>query len=510
MVNRREALGLLGASAASAAFAFTGSALPETLGTRPPPENERWLTRLVERIPDRIDSTPAVEGELPRELSGTLYRNGPGLFERSGYRKSTIVDGDGMIRAFTFADGRVRFRSRFVTTEKFTREDQAGRFLFPTWTTPAPGYFENLPEIPSKSQAGVTAVAKSGVLYAFDEVGYPYTLAPDTLNTTGQVDPRGLAAGGSPGAYKAHTKTDGVSGQWVLTGTSGRTPQLLHTIVLDAQGATQSHFRTPNPRGDYFHDFFWTGRHVVFHLHPTPLSPLPMLIGMRTYVDSLSWRPERGSLLLVVDPTGSEPPITLEVPATWMWHSVNAYERGDSIIADFIGYDAPDHFFGRQATFRAIMTGHTGVAASPGQLRRVVLDLSRRAARLETMASAHFEFPTTNPRMQGRSYRFGYCAVGDIARSWFHDGIAKVDVESGKYEEFRFGPQTYVGEPVFAPHGESQSEDAGWLLCEVLDGRTECSRLAVFDARNVRLGPVATVNLSHHLPFSFHGWWQAA
>jgi len=499
---------LLGASAAST-FVPTRSALPETPRTWPLPANERWLTRLVEAIPDRIDSAPAVEGMLPDELSGTLYRNGPGLFERGGYRKSTIVDGDGMIRAFTFSNRRVRFRTRFVSTEKFTREDQAARFLFPTWTTPAPGYFDNLPEIPTKSQAGVTAVAKSGVLYAFDEVGKPYALDPDTLTTTGQVDPRGLGAESSPRAYKAHTKTDGETGQWVLTGTSGRAPQRLHVVVLDAQGATQSHFYTPNPRGDYFHDFFWTGRHVVFHLHPTPLSPLPMLIGLRTYVDSLSWRPERGSLLLVVDPTGSERPIMLEVPATWMWHSVNAYECGKTIIADFIGYDAPDHFFGHQAVFRTIMTGQTGVAASPGQLRRIILDLSRRAARLETVASAHFEFPTTHPRVQGHVYRFGYCAIGDIARSWFHDGVAKVDVESGTYEEFRFGKQTYVGEPVFAPRVDSHSEDAGWLLCEVLDGRTERSGLAIFDARNVRFGPVATVKLGHHLPFSFHGCWRA-
>jgi all-trans-8'-apo-beta-carotenal 15,15'-oxygenase len=506
MMNRRETLSLLGASAAT--LAMTRSAFGEAPLL---PQDQRWLTHLADGLSvDRIDSVPTVEGRLPADLAGTLYRNGPGLFERDHYRKSTILDGDGLIRAFSFADGRVRFRTRFVATDKFIHEASAQRFLYPTWTTPAPRFFENLPEIPTRSQAGITAVVKNGVLYAFDEVGHPYALDPDSLVTMRQVDPQGVDAQNSPRAYKAHTKTDGPTGAWVLAGTSGQPHQQLHAVVMDANGRPQAQSHTPNPRGDYFHDFFWTGRHVVFHLHPTPLAPLPMLMGFRTYVDSLSWRPDLGSLLLVVDPFGTEAPVTMEIPASWMWHSVNAYERGNTIIADFVGYDAPDHFLGPRAAFRTVMTGRTGVANSPGMLRRAVLDLTRRSARLETVVSEHFEFPTVSPHVQGYRYRFGYCAIGDITRSWFHDGVAKIAVESGQYEQFRFGPQCYVGEPVFVPHPRSRAEDAGWLLCEVLDGRTGLSELVVFDAQTVSSGPVASVKLGRPLPFSFHGWWQPA
>jgi len=34
------------------------------------------------------NETPEIEGKIPRELRGSLYRNGPGLFDRGGLRNS--------------------------------------------------------------------------------------------------------------------------------------------------------------------------------------------------------------------------------------------------------------------------------------------------------------------------------------------------------------------------------------------------------------------------------------
>jgi hypothetical protein len=41
------------------------------------------------------DLAPRIEGKLPQGLAGALYRNGPGLFERGGLRKTHLLDGDG-------------------------------------------------------------------------------------------------------------------------------------------------------------------------------------------------------------------------------------------------------------------------------------------------------------------------------------------------------------------------------------------------------------------------------
>ena len=52
----------------------------------------------------------AIEGTLPPELHGTLLRNGPGIFEVGGKRLPQPFDGDGLVAALSFVDGRVFFR----------------------------------------------------------------------------------------------------------------------------------------------------------------------------------------------------------------------------------------------------------------------------------------------------------------------------------------------------------------------------------------------------------------
>ena len=496
------------ALSAAAVASSTGCSSTTPAAAMPPLSPEHaFLAKLGQGLSEEVDYTPEIEGTLPDGLRGTLYRNGPGLFERGGVKKWNLLDGDGMLRVTSFSAGQARFRTRFVRTAKYEAEQKAGAFLYPTWATPAAGSFTN---IPSRSQAGITPVVKNGVLFAFDEVSVPYTLDPATLATTGTADPCDAADG--PASYKAHTKTDGASGRWILVGGRGQRNPDLHVVVNDESGKAVAHVATPNPRSGYtyFHDFFWTGREVVFHLQPAFLSPIPLLLGTRTFVDSLSWRPDQGGLLLIVDPDGGRPPLALEAPSVWMWHALNAHRVGDTIVADFVGYDAPDHFLGSEATFRAIMQGREGVARSAGKLRRFTVDLASRRTRLETIADGHFEFPIVPLSQTGRRHRYAYLASGDLARGWYHDGIARINVESGERREFRFATGHYVGEPVFAPDPQARDETKGWLLCEVLEGRSEKSLLAVFDTQRVEDGPVARVRLSHHLPISFHGWWQAA
>ena len=70
-----------------------------------------------------------VKGEIPKELRGSLYRNGPNprFAPRDAYH---WFAGDGMVHAFHIADGRVDYQNRWVRTPRWQLEDEAGENLF--------------------------------------------------------------------------------------------------------------------------------------------------------------------------------------------------------------------------------------------------------------------------------------------------------------------------------------------------------------------------------------------
>ena len=116
-----------------------------------PPQNKidaATLTALVAADPgdDLDESLRLVSGEIPKDLRGTLYVNGPARVIDGRGRAAHPLDGHGFVRAFSFGDG-VKVRGRFVRTWAFEVENFFDRNLFR-------GFF-SLPFAPS------TTVSKS-------------------------------------------------------------------------------------------------------------------------------------------------------------------------------------------------------------------------------------------------------------------------------------------------------------------------------------------------------------
>jgi hypothetical protein len=78
-----------------------------------------------------------VAGRIPPDLSGAYMRNGPNpLYKPIAF--TYPMDGDGMIHAVYFDNGRARYRNRFVQTPGLAAERRAGRAIYGSFAHPVP------------------------------------------------------------------------------------------------------------------------------------------------------------------------------------------------------------------------------------------------------------------------------------------------------------------------------------------------------------------------------------
>ena len=451
-----------------------------------------------------------IEGIIPDDLRGILYRNGPGLFDRKDLRKRSILDGDGMIQAFRFHNKGVSFQNKFVRTYKFKKEKAAGNFLYSTWTTQAPGgVMSNLFGHNMMNQAGVNVLRRGDTLYAIDESSQPYALNPDTLETIG-LSSLGLSTE-KPVVYSAHWKVDGKNGDWIHFGSDYGRQLTIHVTIFSKSGQLKKHWKIPSPRYAYIHDFIVTEHYILLNFHPAIMSIYGFLFGQQSIVDSISWQPELGNLVMVVDRSGQQEPFSLHVDTSWMWHSLNAYEKGHHIIAEFVATTEPKELLGEHPMFHEIMRGKRGDAPAPYNIRRYSIDVKNKTIREEILDSGNYEFPNVNPRHQAHLHRFGYF-VKKSSDELFWENVVRMDMQSGNIDSYEFGKGFYCSEPIFVSkpntyYDPSSKKEPGWVLNEIYNGYTQKTFLAVFDAEHIADGPVAQVHLQHHVPISFHGSW---
>jgi all-trans-8'-apo-beta-carotenal 15,15'-oxygenase len=461
---------------------------------------------LVTSLPEEHDYVCEVDGDLP-PLEGTLYRVGPGLYDRGPDRRRMVLDGDGLLQALSFSAGQVRFRNRYVRTRKYLAESSAGRFLYPTFSTHGSGPLHYNLGLSLANQANTTVIEWAGRVFAFDESQRPYALNRQ-LDTLGEssLDPR------QPGLrYWAHWKLDAAHRQLHLLAILPGPRPSARVVSLDLAGRVVARQSIPLPRSVYIHDWFVTRHHFAFVLHPAYIDPaqvLQVLIARQTFSEAIRWQPERGNVLQVAR-RGSEETQTFELEPCWMWHAINGYESGQALILDFIGArgggglgnadDSP--LFG-------IMRGEPGLPEEPVNYpRRYRVDMA--AGKVEDTildASANYELPSISATERSLSYSHAYMIQAD-AGEIFARSLCQLDGQTLQRHSFGFEQGEYVSEPVMLDH--LGGERGRYVISQIYNASERASYFAIFDDRDFAAGPLARIRLRHHVPLSFHGYWSA-
>ncbi|HUA33977.1 MAG TPA: carotenoid oxygenase family protein [Candidatus Binataceae bacterium] len=444
------------------------------------------------------DADLVVEGQVPESLDGTFYRIGPNpQFPPCGIYNP--LGGDGMVHAFRIRGGRVSYRNRWVRTQQWKLENEAGRALFATTGNPSDAD-PSVAAIRTDGVANTNLVWHGRKMLALEEGHAPIEIDPDSLDTIGRWSfndrlPRNMTA---------HPKIDRETGEMIFFANfpRGRFNGDVELYVANASGEIVRSMSMRGPIPALIHDFAITQDFIVVWFCPVTVSIKRAMVGL----PAIAWEPNHGTQIGVIPRNGGAGDFRwFAAGARMAWHSMNAFSNDSRIFVDVCEQDA------------AVFPYPDGTPTEPRlatqRLARWVIDWDKPGKfAIERLCEEQCEYPRIDERRTSAAYRYGYvaCIGGPGSDDLFHRGIGRFDHSTREMRIYNAGPAFALAEPVFVPESHDAAEGDGYLLTNIYDEARDASHLAIFDASEIERGPIARAHLDHRVPVGFHGQWRGS
>ncbi len=445
-----------------------------------------------------------IEGQIPADLEGTFFRNGPGRQRIGQHKYGHWFDGDGMLCAFTFRDGKAHFKNAYVRTPKYVDETAAQDIKYRGFGTQIPGsLWANIGKMPA-NPANTNSIYHAGKLLALNEGGHPWELKPEDLSTVGEYDYDGSLQRGQ--VFSAHGRVHQATGDYInfgagMAGITLKGPQpCLNIYRINPAGKMIRKGQVLLDSFPFCHDFAIAEQHAIFFIGSIVFSGMgSVMLGRKTISDVVRYDPDINMRILVVNLDNLEVERTFETVPGAIIHTGNAFQHGDEIIVDGMYQDG----FAANDTLTDVFNPHKRFGG--GWYNRYFLNMADGSMRTERVSDIESEFPTFNTRLTGRESSVCYtaCSVANGANGFFN-AIQRVDFD-GQYKLLTLPAGHYGSEPLFVPAKDSSREDDGYLLEIIYDGYRHKSDLVVLRADNLD-EEVCRAHLTHHLPHQFHGY----
>jgi carotenoid cleavage dioxygenase-like enzyme len=445
-----------------------------------------------------------VIGEIPKDLHGIYIRNTHNqVHEPLGIYHP--FDGDGMLHAIHFEDGKAEYRNRFVRTVGFLAEQAAGKSLWPGMLEPHLATMRGWGSIGKmKDNAGTDVIAHAGKLLATMSQGSePWRLDPITLETLGvdatineRILPRGIAS---------HYKVDVYTGELMFFNYGEQYPYLNYG-VLDRNG-NLSHYvpvELPGPR--WPHDLGITKNYTILH-------DLPFILDedlLKKDIRRVRFYDDRPARFGVIPRHGHNSQIKwFEAKPCFILHLANCYEDGDWVVQDGciqlttpgkppIGVQGKDAY----EKIKLNLNKHR----TKTQMYRWKFNMKTGQTKEELIDDEVTEFPVVSNDHMGYDYRYSYNTLFH-KDDWLKVGLKRYDMKNGETMRYEYGDQRYGSEPVVAKRIGAVEEDDGYVLTFITDMNEEKSECLILNAKDIAAGPLARIILPARIPNGIHSTW---
>ncbi|XP_069377639.1 beta,beta-carotene 15,15'-dioxygenase [Paralichthys olivaceus] len=503
-----------------------------------------------------------VKGSLPSWLQGTLLRNGPGLFSVGGSEYNHWFDGLSLIHSFTFSNGEVTYRSKFLKSDTYKRNIKADRIVvseFGTMIYPDPcknifsRAFTHLCNVmPDFTDNNLINIIRYGQdYYASSEVNYMNQIDPVTLETVGRINYRNHIALNLATAHPHYDDQGNTYNMGTAIMGLGPPTYVIFKVPADASDKERNKpalrkvqkicsipFRsTLSP--SYFHSFGMTENYIIFVEQPLKLDIVRLATA---YFRGVNW----GSCLkfdkdditlfhVVNRKTGRAVRTRFYSDALVVFHHINAYEDDDHVVFDLITYkdsNLYDMFYIQNMTQAASSFIQSNQSFSPPTCQRFVLPLSAhkespRGTNLVTLTDTTaqavvqedgsvycrpdlifqgLELPGINYSYNTRKYRYFYGSRVEF--SPHPNKLAKVDIVTREHVEWT-QDNCFPSEPVFVASPGAVEEDDGVILSSVISPDPNISPfMLILNAKNFEEVARASIPASIHM--DLHGYFISA
>ncbi len=449
-----------------------------------------------------------ISGRIPAGLQGTFYQNGTGRLQRGQEPVGHWFDGDGAILRVALSEQGATATYRYVQTAGYQAESAADKFLYGNYGRRYPGplwaHIAGLMKGTSvKNSANTSVLALSDKLLALWEAGNPHSLNLETLETQGK-ESLGWLKPAQP--FSAHPLRDPLSGEIYSIGVD----PMCNLAIYRCDAACRVIKQTSIALKDVplVHSFAIAGPYLVFLISPVKIDLLPLLFNQRSYADSIEWKAERGTRIIVVDRDRLEIVSDSRTDPWFQWHYGNGCVDADgNVRLDYVRFD---DFASINQVLREIPTGNIKTQAY-GRLYQLRLNPKTGSVLShDCVLDRDCEFPQVRAAQIAQPWQHTYVLMHregvTTGQDWF-GAIGRFDYGSSTLLKTDLGEGYYGSEPLLA--ADRFNPDQAWLIEVVYSAQAHQSELWIFNAET--LGePVCRLALPGVIPLGFHGTWQAA
>lgn len=437
-----------------------------------------------------------VVGEIPKDLFGCFYRNGPNPAQAPEGLHHWF-DGDGMVHAIYFENGKAEYRNRFVRSADNVADLNggcgAGGVMLPsTRADPTSTRGDKV----YKDTANTDVVLHNGSLMALWYIsGDPVRMDPRTLETLGAE----TFGGKLPRHISAHSKIDPRTGEFVFFDYSLYEPWMTFGTVSANNELT--HFERvelPGPRLP--HDMGLTENYIILHDLPVVFTDS----GLRKSQWNIHFADQPARFGVVPRRGRGDQIRWFETDSCYIYHVINSWEDGDEVVMTACMMTPNGYPLNPEYGPYAAMVNVMALNAVPVEWR---MNMRTGEVKKRQLDDRIGEFPAINQDYVGQTSKWSYHVAMSKTELQRFKGLIKYDLTSGAARTYDFEPQMFGSEPAFAPRIDAKDEDDGYVIVFATDENTGRSEVQVIDSRNFEAGPVARVMLPTRVPAGFHGTW---